>query len=109
MFKHVPYFRQKDAMDCGPTSLMMIAAFHGKRFPQTYLRDLCFLSREGVSAAGITEGAERVGFQAMTVKVSYAVPKPDEGCLLNAPLPCIVPSTRENQNHLTCLNSFLKP
>ncbi len=96
MFKHVPYFRQKDAMDCGPTSLMMIAAFHGKRFPQTYLRDLCFLSREGVSAAGITEGAERVGFQAMTVKVSYAVPKPDEGCLLNAPLPCVA---HWNQNH----------
>ena len=83
-------------MDCGPTSLMMIAAYHGKRFPQTYLRDLCFLSREGVSAAGITEGAERVGFQAMTVKVSYAVPKPDEGCLLNAPLPCIA---HWNQNH----------
>lgn len=96
MFKHVPYYQQKDAMDCGPTSLMMIAAYHGKRFPQAYLRDLCFLSREGVSAEGITEGSERIGFQAMTVKVSYDTPKENEGCLLNAPLPCIA---HWNQNH----------
>lgn len=96
MFKHVPYYQQKDAMDCGPTSLMMIAAYHGKRFPQAYLRELCFLSREGVSAEGITEGSERIGFQAMTVKVSYDTPKIGEGCLFNAPLPCIA---HWNQNH----------
>lgn len=96
MFTLFPFFKQKDAMDCGPTSLMMIAAYHGKQFPQAYLRDLCFLSREGVSAEGITEGAERIGFQAMTVKVNYDTPKIGEGCLLNAPLPCIA---HWNQNH----------
>lgn len=69
MFNNFPFFQQKDAMDCGSTSLMMIATYHRKRFPQAYLRDHCFLSREGVSAQGITEGAERVSFQAVTVKL----------------------------------------
>jgi ATP-binding cassette, subfamily B, bacterial len=100
MFKHFPFFKQKDAMDCGPTCLMMIAAHFGKHYSLPYLRQHCFLSREGVSAAGITEGAERIGLNAMTVKVTYSHPKLDESCLLNAPLPCIA---HWNQNHFVVI------
>ena len=96
MFKHFPFYKQRDAMDCGPTCLMMIARHHGKSYALPYLRALCHLSREGVSALGITEGAENIGFQAMTVKVTYESLKKDEGCLLLAPLPCIA---HWNQNH----------
>ena len=60
MFKRFQFFKQKDAMDCGPTCLMMIAAHHGQYYALPYLRERCFLSRDGVSALGITEGAERI-------------------------------------------------
>ena len=101
MFKTFPFFKQRDAMDCGPTCLMMIAAHFGKRYPLPYLRQHCFLSREGVSAAGITEGAERIGLNTMTIKIKYDNPKTiEEGCLLNAPLPCIA---HWNQNHFVVI------
>jgi ATP-binding cassette subfamily B protein len=45
--KRFPYFQQRDAMDCGPTCLMMIAAYLGQRYSLPYLRDLCHISREG--------------------------------------------------------------
>lgn len=89
------FYRQRDAMDCGPACLMMIAAAHGRKYPLPYLREQSCLSRDGVSAAGIMEAAERIGLRAMTVKVPF-----DSGqgtaCLLNAPLPCIA---YWNQNH----------
>lgn len=49
MFKHFPFHKQRDAMDCGSTCLMMIADYHGKHYSLPYLRELCHLSREGVS------------------------------------------------------------
>ena len=101
MFKTFPFFKQRDAMDCGPTCLMMIAAHFGKRYPLPYLRQHCFLSREGVSAAGITEGADSIGLNTMTIKIKYDNPKTiEEGCLLNAPLPCIA---HWNQNHFVVI------
>ena len=95
------FYRQLDFMDCGPTCLMMIAAHFGKRYPLPYLRQHCFLSREGVSAAGITEGADSIGLNTMTIKIKYDNPKTiEEGCLLNAPLPCIA---HWNQNHFVVI------
>ena len=43
MFKDFPHFRQRDAMDCGPTCLMMIAKHHGKDYSLPYLREFCYL------------------------------------------------------------------
>ena len=34
-------YLQKDAMDCGPSCLAMIAKHYGKQFDQGILRDLC--------------------------------------------------------------------
>lgn len=90
-----PFFRQRDAMDCGPTCLMMVAAAHGRRYPLTFLRDRSYLSRDGVSALGIMEAAESIGFRTMTVKVPfYAGQK--TASMLTAPLPCIA---HWNQQH----------
>jgi ATP-binding cassette, subfamily B, bacterial len=93
------YYRQLDAMDCGPTCLMMAAAAHGRQFPLTYLRERSYLSREGVSALGIMEAAEAIGFRTMTVKVPFDTGK-DTACLLNAPLPCIA---HWNQEHFVVI------
>ena len=90
-----PFHRQRDAMDCGPACLMMISAAFGRKYPLTYLRDRSYLSREGVSAQGIMEAAEHIGFRTMTVKVPFDTGK-ETACLLNAPFPCIA---HWNQNH----------
>lgn len=82
-------------MDCGPACLMMIAASHGRTYPLPYLRERSHLDREGVSALGLMEAAEEIGFRAMTVKVPFDTGR-DTACLLTAPLPCIA---HWNQNH----------
>lgn len=90
-----PFYHQRDAMDCGPACLMMVAAVFGRKYPLPYLRERSYLSREGVSAQGIMEAAEGIGFRTMTVKVPFDTGK-DTACLLTAPLPCIA---HWNQNH----------
>ena len=58
-----PYYRQLDAMDCGPTCLRMIAKFYGKSYSLQTLRARSFISRNGVSMLGISDRSEerRVG------------------------------------------------
>ncbi|HRD83269.1 MAG TPA: peptidase domain-containing ABC transporter [Saprospiraceae bacterium] len=95
-----PFYRQKDAMDCGPACLMMAAAAHGRKYPLPYLRERSYLSRNGVSAKGIMEAAESIGFRAMTVKVPFDSGA-DTACLRNAPLPAIA---HWNQNHFVVVH-----
>ena len=87
--KPFPHYIQHDAMDCGPTCLRMVAAFHGKRYSLEGLREKSFITREGVSMLGISEAAEKIGFRSICVQVSYEK-------LKEAPLPCIV---HWNQQH----------
>ena len=95
MLASFPFYRQRDAMDCGPACLMMAAAAHGRKYPLEMLRERSYLSKEGVSAKGIMEAAETLGFRTMTVKIPYDTGR-DSASLLNAPLPCIA---HWNQNH----------
>ena len=87
--RHFPYFPQHDTMDCGPTCLRMVAAYHGKRYSLERLREKSFLTREGVSLLGISEAAEKIGLRSMCVQIGYDL-------LTEAPLPCIV---HWNQQH----------
>ena len=79
-----PHYKQPDTMDCGPTCLRMIAAFHGKRFKLNTLRERSYLSREGVSMLGIAQAAESIGYRTMGVKLT-----PDR-LIGEAPLPAII-------------------
>jgi ATP-binding cassette, subfamily B, bacterial len=99
MLNTFPLFRQRDAMDCGPTCLMMIAKHYDRDYSLPYLREFCYLSREGVSALGIEEGAEKIGLTPITVKVAYDAGD-NQACLLTAPLPCIA---HWNQNHFVVI------
>ena len=87
--KSFPYYPQHDTMDCGPTCLRMIAAYHGRRYSLEGLREKSFITREGVSMLGISEAADRLGLRSICVQVGY-------GMLQEAPLPCIV---HWNQQH----------
>ncbi len=73
-------------MDCGPTCLRMIAAHYGRHYSLQYLRERSHISREGVSLLGISEAAERIGFQTMATKIPF---EGEDAGLMNAPLPCI--------------------
>lgn len=80
-FRRFPFYRQLDAMDCGPACLRMIAAHYGKHYSLQYLREACYIDREGVSLKGIGEAAERIGLRTLAVKVPFGGPK-DSPCLL---------------------------
>lgn len=85
-----PHYRQLDAMDCGPTCLRMIARYYGKEYSLATLRQLCHITRNGVSMLGISEAAAAIGFRTKAVKI-------DIGTLADeVPMPCIL---HWNQRH----------
>lgn len=92
--RRFPFYRQLDGKDCGPTCLKMVASYHGKRFSLEYLRDLCAISRKGVSLEGIVEGAEKIGIEATPIKMPLYPGEKHSFQLI--PLPCIV---HWNQDH----------
>lgn len=79
-----PSERQMDMMDCGPSSLKIIAKFYGKYYSLQHLRDLCGITREGVSMAGIGYAAEKIGLRSLAAKCSV------DDILYKIPLPAII-------------------
>jgi len=41
-----PFYKQLDAMDCGPSCLRMIAKYYGRSFSLQTLRDKSYITRE---------------------------------------------------------------
>lgn len=66
-----PFFKQQDSMDCGPTCIRMLAKHYGKVIRMEMLRQASQISKEGVSLLGIAEAAEKIGFNAKGVTLSY--------------------------------------
>jgi len=84
-----PFYRQLDAMDCGPTCLRMVARHYGKNYSLQYLRERCYIDRQGVSLKGISEAAEEIGFRTLAVKTPFDKNGTDKPSLRVAPLPLI--------------------
>ena len=84
------HYNQIDAMDCGPTCLRMIAKHYGRNYYLAKLRELCHISKQGVSLLGISEAAEQIGFRTLSIKTNYSQ------MLEDALLPFIA---HWNQNH----------
>ena len=82
-------------MDCGPTCLRMVAKHFGQSFSLPFLRDKCYIDRNGVSLRGISEAAELIGLKTLAVKIP-TTGKKNEPSLAEAPMPTIV---HWNQNH----------
>jgi ATP-binding cassette, subfamily B, bacterial len=78
-----PFYKQLDAMDCGPTCLQMIARHYGKAFSLQFLREKSFISREGVSMLGVSDAAEGIGMRSLAVTATF------EQLAEEIPLPCI--------------------
>ncbi len=86
-------------MDCGPTSLRMVAKYHGKSYSLQELRTKCFVTREGVSLLGISDGAESIGLRTLAARISF------EKLAEEAPLPCIA---HWNQSHFVVVYKITK-
>lgn len=86
-------------MDCGPSSLRMIAKYYGRNYSLQTLRERSFITRQGVSMLGISEAAESIGFRTQGVRISLKQLKED------VPLPCIL---HWNQNHFVVLYAIRK-
>jgi ATP-binding cassette subfamily B protein len=94
MMKPFPHYTQLDAMDCGPTSLRMIAKHYGRSYTLQTLRERSFITRQGVSMLGISDAAESIGMHTQGVRITL------EQLVNDVPLPCIL---HWNQNHFVVL------
>ncbi len=99
--KTFPFYKQPNAMDCGPTCLRMVAKYYEKDVPPEQLRLKAQYGKEGVNLLGIAEAAESIGFKTIGAKLTYQQLKTD------APLPAIL---HWNQNHFVVIHpgSFRK-
>lgn len=89
-----PFYKQLDAMDCGPTCLRMIAKYYGKTFSVQQLRDQSFIQRTGVNLLGISEAATSIGLRATGIRTSM------DNLKKQSKLPCIL---HWNQVHFVVL------
>ncbi|MDR0429060.1 MAG: peptidase domain-containing ABC transporter [Tannerellaceae bacterium] len=79
-----PFYKQLDAMDCGPSCLRMICSYYGKNYSLNMFRELCHQSRDGVSLQNISRAAEKVGFKTVGGKFTIDI------FINKIPLPCII-------------------
>jgi ATP-binding cassette subfamily B protein len=94
-----PFFKQLDAMDCGPSCLRMIAKHYGKSYSVQHLREKSCILRTGVNLMGLSEAAESIGFRTTAVRTSIKKLKEQ------AKLPCIL---HWNQEHFVVLYKITK-
>jgi ATP-binding cassette subfamily B protein len=94
-----PFYKQLDAMDCGPSCLRMVARYYGKHFTLQTLREKSHLNIEGVSLLGIARAAEDIGLQTMGVSLTW------ERLKSEAPLPVIA---HWKQNHFIVVYKIKK-
>jgi ATP-binding cassette subfamily B protein len=98
--KNFTFYRQLDAMDCGPTCLKMIIKYHGKQINLESLKRVSQTGTTGVSLLGLSDAAEKYGFRTRSAKVTY------EQLLNDAPLPCIL---HWDQRHFVVLTPSVNP
>lgn len=91
---------QHDQMDCGVASLAMVTSHYGKNYSLQYLRELCFLTKNGVSLLGICEAADKIGLEKYPVMMSF-----EQLLSKNVRLPAIL---HWNKNHFVVLRSVRK-
>lgn len=94
--RRFPFYQQFDQVDCGPTCLRMVAAYHGQQYSLQHLRELCHIERDGVSLLGIVHAAEQIGFNADAFRLPWASAQRDQSGLLDLQAPFIV---HWEQNH----------
>lgn len=96
--KKFPFYKQLDAMDCGPSCLRMIARWYGKVYSLQYLREHSYITRSGVSMLGISDAAENIGFRTGGYRMNFEQ-------ILEVPLPFVA---HWNGNHFVVVYHIRK-
>ena len=65
-----PFYKQHDAMDCGPTCLRMVAKYYGKYFSLDRIKAISFVNRSGVSLSDLSDAAEQIGFRTTAARLT---------------------------------------
>ncbi len=84
LLKRFPFEYQLDTMDCGPACLKIILKHFGKYYSLQHLRDLCGITREGVSLLDLSYGAEKTGLHTLAIKASL------DDLHKKVPMPCVI-------------------
>lgn len=79
-----PFYKQLNAMDCGPTCLRMVAKYYGRHYNTDSIRQVAGFGKEGVSLLGVSDAAEKIGFRTRGVQLTY------QQLTKEATLPCIL-------------------
>ncbi len=66
-----PFYKQHDAMDCGPTCLRMVAKYYGKYFSLDRIKAISFVNRSGVSLSDLSDAAEQIGFRTTAARLTF--------------------------------------
>jgi len=93
------FYKQLNAMDCGPTCLRMVAQYYGRHFNTQTIKNISGYGKEGVNLLGIAAAAEHIGFRARGVQLTY------KQLTQEALLPAIL---HWQQNHFVVLLPFSK-
>jgi len=64
------FFHQLESIDCGPACLAMVASYYKKHFTLKDLKQICSITRMGVSVQDILTGAQKIGFEAEALKIT---------------------------------------
>lgn len=82
--------KQRDITDCGAACLASIAAHYKLRLPVSRIRQFAGTDKRGTNVLGLTEAAEKLGFQAKGAKGPFE-------SLFKIPLPAIAHVVLKNQ------------
>lgn len=95
------FIRQYDQMDCGPSCLGMVSNHYGKDISLNFLREKCYITKEGVSLLGIDEAAQELGFETFSASLNIDELKKID----NYNFPCVL---YWNNNHFVVLKDYSK-
>jgi ATP-binding cassette subfamily B protein len=93
-----PFERQMDEMDCGPTCLRMVLRHYGKTYSLPFLRQRCYIEKQGVSLLNMSDALESLGMRTLAVRLPLER-------LLEVPVPCIA---HWRQNHFVVIYKVTK-
>ncbi|RQO70516.1 ABC transporter ATP-binding protein [Pedobacter sp. KBW06] len=89
-FGRFPFYKQPDAMDCGPVCLKIVTEYYGKTFPLAHFRKLCSIGKQGTTMANMIAASKSLGFKTLAAELPYLQ-------LRNkVPLPCILHWEKEH-------------
>lgn len=68
--KRFKFYNQLESVDCGPACLAMVCRYYGSKFSLKQIKSVCAVTRMGVSVQDIINGAKKIGFEAVGVKLT---------------------------------------